>query len=101
MIKKTKKKHGWAIRHDFIFTISFVLVCTIWYKTVINGAYWGIALHAVDEPHNDSYNYCSSDNESEKEDESITSSSLGLILADDNSIMNKDLDRINRKKKSN
>ena len=96
MLKKQKKRHQWAIRHDLIFVIVFVILCTVWYKTVIEGAYWGIALHAVGEPNNESYTYHSDEDEWDKPEESVTSSSLGFNAKEDNSIINKDLTHISR-----
>jgi len=59
-----------------ICTILFVLVSTAWYKTVINGHYFGVALHAVGEMNNESYSYWSSD---ESEPEVSEDSSIGLV----------------------
>jgi len=68
--KEKKKKRHWAIRNDLIVVILFVIFSAAWYKTVIEGAYWGIALHAVGEMNNESYKYWSDEEEDEHSDES-------------------------------
>lgn len=79
LILKRKKYDKWALNTDMIFVIFFTLLCTAWYKTVINGAYWGEAMHVVGEAYNESYNYYSSDDESDNFNKlSNTSSSRGF-----------------------
>lgn len=63
---RERKKFGWAIRNDVIFIILFVLISAAWYKAVIQGAYWGEAMHVVGEAFNESYNYYSSDDDTEE-----------------------------------
>lgn len=56
--------------------LSFVLTCVAFYKAVIQGAYWGIALHTVSEINNESYVYYSSSDESEVCEKRSTKSSI-------------------------
>ena len=66
--------------------ILFVLVCTFWFKVLIEGEYWGQALHAVPEFGNQAFVYVeeaesnfsgSMINTSEEQDEKGTSAQIG------------------------
>ena len=47
--------------------LIFVLISVLWYKAFINGEFYGVALHVVSEPYNESYDYESSANPSQDE----------------------------------
>ena len=46
---KQIKIYNWALSSDVIFVILFVLWCTFTYKALIQGNYWGFAVHSVSE----------------------------------------------------
>ena len=71
-----RKKKPQAISTELIILISFVLICVAFYKAVIQGAYWGVALHTVSEINNESYVYYSSSDESEVCEKRSTKSSI-------------------------
>jgi hypothetical protein len=77
---KVKANKKWAIRNDLVLVIAFVLICVGAYKTLIQGAFFGVAINPVSEVNNESYTYWSSEDESESEEED---SSQGLPSSKD------------------
>jgi hypothetical protein len=62
------KIYNGALSNDAICVILFVLWCTATYKALIQGNYWGFAVHPVSEIYNDSYSSNSSDHSQDSDD---------------------------------
>ena len=62
----------------------------VWYKAFINGAYYGVALHLVSEPSNESYEYASSA-DLNQEGESSGETKFKISESEDEIILNNDL----------
>ena len=61
LLKASRKRYRWAIGTDVILIIAFVIICSLSYKILIDGAIYGDAIHCVPELNNESYDYWSSD----------------------------------------
>ena len=62
----------------------------MWYKAFINGEFYGIALHVIPEPYNESYEYEASSNLSENEEFS-SETKYKISESDDDMLLNNDL----------
>lgn len=92
LIRRRKKYDKWALNNDMIAVIFFFILCVAWYKAVVQGAYWGEALHVVGETHNESYAYYSSDEDSDQNNRYSNSSSRhDFHMKDDKLQFGKDL----------
>ena len=75
---KQIKIYSWALSADVICVILFVLWCTFTYKALIQGNYWGFAVHSVSEINNDSYSYTSSRESQDSDQESNCSDKISI-----------------------
>ena len=81
---KRKKTDKWALNKDLIFTIFFTLLCVCAFKAIVQGIWWGEALHIVGEPYNDTFTYISSEEDSDNFNRlSNTTSSIGFFVKED------------------
>ena len=67
--------------------LIFVLISVLWYKAFINGEFYGVALHVVSEPYNESYEYESSVNQSQDEGEGFSSETKYKMSESDEEII--------------